>query len=200
MTFGAVFVVSSCVEERAEKSTSSTGAVVVEGRAPSDVVVESSPTGMGCPDPSSYFIEVTGDAATTMFRSSCANTSGDFGAVGAVGGPFLLAAGPRDPQLLVEACSDRSSGAAKISIVIGDRYIGTVYFKDTLGDVYIAFFGSSFSGPWPRIGPIGGIIEGAYAATLSKVNPDGGRLTEGPSISGAFRVCHLQDVPLSGLK
>jgi len=205
LAFAAVFVVTSCTGERAETTASSSAAVVAEASASSNRIVDSSPTDidasptdMGCPDPSSYFIEITGDAGTTTFRSSCASATRDFGAVAAVGGPFLGLTGDVGSEVVMEACSHRSSGAAKIAIV-GNKYaVGSVYFRDALGKVFVAF--STASGPGVRIGPLGETIEGTYQATLTTANPDGGPSIDGPYISGSFRVCHLQDVDLRPLK
>jgi hypothetical protein len=190
--FGGAVIVASCTGERTETSTSASARVVAAD------VVDEGPTGTGCPDPSSSFIEVTGlDAGTTMFRSSCANATGDFGAVAAVGGPFWRTSNPTEPAVLLEACTDRSSGAAKISIMIGDASSpGSIYFRDAQGNVFFAFK-DPVDRTALRIGPIGGTIEGTYQATLFTKKAD---VTIQTFISGSFRVCHLQDVDLTPVK
>jgi hypothetical protein len=193
----AGFILPSCTSEHAETTTSSSSAVVVERRAPSESAVPLRPAGIGCPEPSSYFIEVAGDAGTTVFRSSCANALGDFGAVGAVGGPFAPSPGPIVPAVLLEACTDRTSDSAKISIVIGGASASSVYLKDTLGNVFLSFQHVISDTSGFQIGPVGGVIEGTYLAKLFSQRPDDSVDVEGPTISGSFRVCHLQDVNLS---
>jgi hypothetical protein len=196
VALSAGFILASCTSERAETTTSSSSAVLVERRAPSEGAVPLRP-GIGCPDPSSYFIEVAGDAGTTVFRSSCANAKGDFGAVGAVGGPFAPSPGPIVPTVLLEACSDRTSDSAKISIVIGGSSASSVYLKDTVGNVFLSFQHVITDTSGFQIGPVGGSIEGTYIAVLYSPRPDGPFQVDGPTISGSFRVCHLQDVNLS---
>jgi hypothetical protein len=198
VALSAGFIVASCTRERAETTTtSSSSAIVAERRAPSEGVVPPRAAGIGCPDPSSYFIEVTGDAGTTVFRSSCANATGDFGAVGAVGGPFAPSSGAIVPAVLLEACSDRTSDSARISIVIGGTSASSAYLKDTLGNVFLSFQHVISETSRLQIGPLGGSIEGTYIAELYSPRPDGPGQVEGPTISGSFRVCHLQDVDLS---
>ena len=187
------FVVASCAREFPETSASSSAAVMADRPAAAPWASDSTPPDIGCPDPSSYFIEITGDAGTTTLRSSCANATGDFGAVGAVGGPFSEYSKFARNQVLLEACSDRSKDAAKISLVFG---AGTLYYRDALGTVYLSY-GQSFGSLPLQIGPIGGPIEGTYTAALFTAGPDGNGSTRGPMISGSFRVCHLQDVDLT---
>jgi hypothetical protein len=143
-----------------------------------------------CADAGGYYIEVAADGGTTRFASSCANSTVDVGAVGAVGGPFS----PHDSsaqQILLEACSDRGEDAAKISIVGGASSGVTVYLRDRAGKISLAYNQPEMDPATLRIGPLGGAIEGTFAATLK-----GDAWAEGPTISGSFRACHLQDLNL----
>jgi hypothetical protein len=143
-----------------------------------------------CADTGGYYIDVVADGGTTRFGSSCANATVDVGAVGAVGGPFSPHSSSAQ-QILLEACSDRTEGAAKISIVGGTSSGVTVYLRDGAGKISMAYNQPAMDPATLRIGPLGGAIEGTFAATLK-----GDAWAEGPTITGSFRACHLQDLNL----
>src|SRR5262249_8409074 len=135
-----------------------------DGAIPRPPLVRSAPASSIsalCTDPGGYYIDVVGDGGTTRFASSCAGTVA-VGAVGAVGGPFSPhATGTGNPQqILIEACSDRTASAAKISIVGGMTSAVTVYLRDAAGKIYLAYGQPAMDTATLRIAPLGGAIEG----------------------------------------